>query len=278
MRLGAFSIDVVSDGSFWLDAGTMFGVAPKALWERLAPVDERNRMEIGLNALLVRSPNYCALIEAGMGRDYDEKLLDIYRLRPRPTLLEALDEKGVEPEDVDLVVLTHLHLDHAGWCTQHTECGEYVPTFPRARYVVQADELDDARRPCELTKGSYVAAQFEPLLAADRLDTVQGDVEVAPGLSVRLTGGHCRGHQVVCLESEGRRLVFLGDVAPTAFHLRLTYCTAYDTFPLDLLAAKKALFAQAEAEQWIVAFPHELQQPLARITRDAKGRYAAAAL
>jgi len=278
MRLGEFDIDVVTDGTFWLDAGTMFGIIPKTLWERQVEVDDRNRMEISMNVLLVRGPQCCALVDAGMGRNYDDKTRDILGLRPGVDLLASLAARGVEPEDVDLVAPTHLHLDHAGWCTRPGENGACVPTFPNAQYVVQAAELEDARAPNDLTKGSFVPSHFEPLVEAGRLETVDGDAEIAPGIRVRRTGGHARGHQAVLIESAGGTCLFIGDVAPTALHMRPTYGTAYDSFPLDLVEQKKALLGEAAAKGWVVAFPHDRHTPLARIAHDGKGRLVAEGL
>ena len=278
MKLGRFEIHVVSDGTFWLDAGTMFGIVPKVLWEQLVDVDERNRAEFALNALLVRTPDVCALIDVGLGRHYDAKTQDIFGIGPGEGLLSSLAQCGVTPEDVGLVVPTHLHLDHAGWCTRPSGDGAVRPTFPQARYVVQADELDDALHPCELTRGSYVPDHFCPLAEAGLLETVHGDAEVVTGIRVVRTGGHTLGHQAVVIESDGERCVFVGDVAPTAMHMRPTYGMAYDSFPLEVVAKKRQLLAMAEAQGALVAFPHDMRTPLARVRRNASGQFIAEAV
>jgi len=276
MRLGKLQIDLVTDGMFWLDGGTMFGMVPKPLWEKLVEPDARNRVEQAMNSLLVRGPHGCALIEAGFGRKLSEKQQRIYSLDPATDLVRELAKKWVTPEDVDLVVLTHLHIDHAGWCTTRREDGALEPTFPRARCVVQAAELHDARRPSPLTAGSYSADDFEPLAAQGLLCPVNGEADVAPGIRVQPTGGHTRGHQAVVIESGRERCTFAGDIVPTASHLRLTYGTAYDNFPLDVVEAKRALLEEAATDGAYVVFPLEPRTPVARIARRDDGQFGLA--
>lgn len=275
MKLGRFQIDVVSDGSFWLDGGTMFGIVPKVLWERLAQPDPQNRIQLGLNSLLVRTGECCALVEAGFGRKIDAKKQEIYRLSGSTDLVSSLAGVGVAPEDVDIVILTHLHIDHAGACTRQTSDAQPVPTFPRARYVVQAQELDDARHRSDYSAGSYEPCDFEPLAEAGQLVEVNGNATVAPGIGVTQTGGHTLGHQTITIESAGEKCVFAGDLIPTASHLRPAYGMAYDNYPLVVSEKKMALLAAAEQQGWAIAFPHELQVPLARIVRGKNGRLAA---
>ena len=275
MKLGKFEIHIVSDGSFWLDGGAMFGIVPKVLWERLTPPDQQNRIQLGMNSLLVRTPDCCALVEAGFGRKIDAKKQDIYGLSESPDIVSSLAALGVDPSDVDLVILTHLHIDHAGWCTKRTGDGAVAPTFPRARYVVQAHELDHARQPSDHDAGSYEPSDFEPLAHTGQLTEVNGDAVIAPGIKVAATGGHTWGHQMVIIESEGERCVFAGDLIPTAWHLRPAYGMAYDDFPLVVAEKKMKLLAEAESEGWLVAFPHELHVPLAAIAKREKGRFVA---
>ena len=274
MRLGRFDVEVVSDGTFRLDAGTMFGVVPKVLWERLVEVDDRNRAEYALNALLVRTPEHCVLIDTGLGRNLDEKEREIYAVSGDRDLLASLSGLGVHATDVDLLIPSHLHLDHAGWCTCIRD-GSVRPTFPHARCIVQARELEHARNPCELTRGSYVPEHFEPLADAGLLTAADGDTEIVPGVRVVRTGGHTAGHQAVFIESDGNVCVFVGDLIPTTAHLRLAYGMAYDNFPLDVVAQKKRLLVAAEENGWILAFPHEVQTPLARVATNSKGRCVA---
>jgi len=274
MKLGRFDIDVASDGTFRLDAGTMFGLVPKVLWQRLIEVDEKNRAKYALNVLLVRTPQHCVLIELGLGRDLDEGEREIYAVSADRDLLASLSELGVGVADVDLLLPTHLHLDHAGWCTCVRD-GSVRPTFPKARCIVQSRELEHARDPCELTRGSYVPEHFEPLAEAGLLETVDGDAEIVPGIRVVRTGGHTAGHQAVFIESDGDVCVFVGDVIPTTAHLRLAYGMAYDNFPLEVVSRKKCLLAAAEENGWLLAFPHDVETPLARIAKDDKGRFIA---
>lgn len=275
MKLGQFEIDIVSDGTFWLDGGAMFGIVPKPLWEKLVEPDERNRIELGMNSLLVRTPDCCALVEVGFGRKLHAKKQGIYALSESTNLLSSLNAADMSPDEIDFVIPTHLHIDHAGWCTRRAAEGVSVPTFPRARYVFQADELADARDPAKLNVGSYSPEDFEPVAEAGQLMEVCGDAEVAPGIRVVRTGGHTFGHQIVFIESDGQRCVFVGDLIPTASHLKPAYGMAYDNFPLVVSEKKMRLLEQVEREGWLIAFPHEIQTPLARISRGDRGQFVA---
>jgi len=275
MKLGQFDINIISDGTFWLDGGAMFGIVPKPLWEKLVVPDERNRIELAMNSLLVRTPDCCVLVEVGFGRELDAKKQNIYELSESTDLPSSLAAAGLAPDDIDFVIPTHLHIDHAGWCTRRTDNGVSVPTFPCAQYVVQADELADARDPAKLNLGSYSPEDFEPVAAAGQLTEVSGDTVVVPGIRVVQTGGHTLAHQIVFIESDGQCCVFVGDLIPTASHLKPAYGMAYDNFPLIVCEKKTDLLEQAERESWLIAFPHEIRTPLAKISRGDRGQFVA---
>jgi glyoxylase-like metal-dependent hydrolase (beta-lactamase superfamily II) len=274
LKIGDFQISVVTDGTFWLDGGTMFGVVPKAIWGRLIPADDENRIELGLNCLLVRSPRHITLVDAGIGRDFSPRKMAIYRIDTRTNLVMELAGKGVQPQDVDRVILTHLHFDHAGWCT-HEVYGRFVPTFPKARYVVQAAAWQDAHNPSELMRGGYMVERLEPLKEHGRLDLVDGETDLGEGIAVIPTPAHARGHQCVRVTSGVQTIFCPGDIIPTRHHLRLAYVMAYDRDPEGVVEMKSSIMQDALTGGWIIFFTHDPKHPFARLEAEPDGDFAA---
>lgn len=256
MEFGGFRIFSLSDGSFRLDGGAMFGVAPKALWEPLCPPDEKNRIPLSIRPLLIRTGSENILVDTGIGDKGGERFNSIYAVDRGRTLSVSLDSVGLSPSDIDMVINTHLHFDHAGGNTVR-EGGGFRPAFPNARYVVQRGEWEAALNPNERTRASYRPYDFVPLMEAGQVELIEGDREVASGVSVIRTGGHNRDNQIVSIRSEGATAVFPGDLIPTARHLRLPFIPAYDLFPLDTLKAKKKLLHEAAEKKWLIIFEHD---------------------
>jgi glyoxylase-like metal-dependent hydrolase (beta-lactamase superfamily II) len=269
LKLGSFRLSALSDGCFRLDGGSMFGVVPRVLWEGLKPPDERNRIHLGLNCLLAEGEGGRILVEAGLGGKLTPKQEDLYGLERTDHLLSALEGRGLKPEDIDMVILSHLHLDHCGWSTRADGGDRFIPTFPKARYLVQEKEWEAAVSPDIRSRASYDRRHFAALLDEGRLELVSGDAEVAPGVRVRLTGGHTPGHQVVVLESGEERCLFLGDLVPTFAHLRVTWHMGWDLFPLELMRVKEEVLKEAQERGDLLFFTHEDSTPFARL--DEKG-------
>jgi len=240
----------------------MFGVVPRVLWERVSQPDERNRIELALNCLLVRDGKRTILVETGIGEKWEEKEREIYAIRTEGGLPLALERFGVRPESVDLVVLTHLHFDHAGGATVLSPGGQPVPAFPNAAYVVQRTEWDVASNPNERTRASYLRENYEPLLRTGQLRLVDGEVEIAPGVSVLPLPGHTPGLQGVLIRGGGRTALYPSDLIPTVAHLPYPYIMGFDLLPLTTLETKKRILPQAVAEGWIVLLVHEPRTPV----------------
>ncbi len=274
MKFGSLEIFVVSDGFFRLDGGAMFGVVPKPLWERRMAADERNRITLGLNCLLVRAEGKTLLVETGTGEKFDAKHEDIYGIDHSITLLESLREAGVAPEDVDIVINTHLHFDHCGWNTRRAKDGKPVPTFPRACYYVQRGELEHARQPTERDRASYWPENFEPMAASEQWTPVEGDTEIVPGVELVRFPGHTRDMQGVRLSSGGRTAVFLADLVPTTAHLPYPWIMGYDLYPLTTLEQKKHWLPLAAKNEWLCLFAHDPQMPAAYL-REREGKLIA---
>ncbi len=273
MRFGEFEINTVSDGDLWMDGGAMFGVVPKPLWERLVEPDERNRVRLALNCLLVRRGEDVVLIEAGIGRKFSKKHREIYGLSDEVTLETSLRAVGVEPEAVTDVVLTHLHFDHCGAATKRSDEGDVVPAFPNARHWIQRTEWGEAMNPTPATDTSYDLALLAPLEAAGLVELLDGDAEIRPAVRAEVIGGHTRSHQVVRIESGGQVLVFVGDLIPTSHHIRTHYNAAYDLNAEENMLNKRAFLERACEHGWRLHFYHDAHVPQALVGKDSVGRF-----
>jgi glyoxylase-like metal-dependent hydrolase (beta-lactamase superfamily II) len=263
-QLGDLHIHALDGGSQRLDGGAMFGVVPKPLWERRIAADERNRIPLALRCLLVETPDALVLIDNGAGNKETDRFSDIYGIdnaaqspAHATRLEEALAEAGFTVDDVDVVIDTHLHFDHAGGNTRRTPDGRLELSFPRARYVVQRGEFEWAHTRNERIQASYLAHNFDPVMDAGRLELLDGDVEVVPGISVLRTPGHTPHHQSVLLRSAGETACYLADVIPTSAHLPLPWIMGYDVEPLVTLESKRSLLQAARDEEWLLVFEHD---------------------
>lgn len=272
LALGDFEIVGLRDGFFYLDGGAMFGIVPKVLWEKKCPADAKNRIKLALNSLLVRTPEAVILVETGIGSKFGQKFQDIYGVERKAGLLTALSRLGLRPDDVDVVINTHLHFDHCGGNTSHDKEGRIVPAFPRARHIIQEGEWESALHPNEREKSSYLAENFLPLEKHGLLELVKGDQLVVRGVEVVLTPGHTSNHQGVKVRSRDQTLFCLGDLVPTSAHVGLPYIMSYDLYPLVTIETRKRYYEQALAENWILAFVHDPVHYFGRI-RKAKGKH-----
>jgi glyoxylase-like metal-dependent hydrolase (beta-lactamase superfamily II) len=272
LKLGDFEIFALRDGFFYLDGGAMFGVVPKILWEKKCPADIKNRIRLALNSLLVKTPKDLVLVETGIGSKFDQKFEDIYGIERKPGLLASLSRKDFRSDDIDFVVNTHLHFDHCGGNTSHDKKGQIIPTFPRAKYIIQKGEWESALKPNEREKSSYLPENFLPLEKYQVLKLVSGDQSVAPGVEVVVAPGHTSWHQCVKVQSRGQTLFYLGDLVPTSAHIGLPYIMSYDLYPLETIETRKRFYEQALAENWILAFVHDPVHYFGRI-RKKNGKY-----
>ena len=256
MILGDLELIPLTDGYFYLDGGAMFGVVPKALWQRRAPADDRNRIRMGLRPLLVRGEK-TMIIDAGIGDKMDARSQEIYAIDRAHDLDASLAAAGVSADDVEIVLASHLHFDHAGGFTVRDEAGRLVPKFRNARYVARTAEWEDATHPHERNRASYLAENFVPLMDAGVLDLVPDDREIMPGVRVVRTGGHTMHHQIVMIESGGRTAVFAADLMPTTAHVDEPWIMAYDLYPMDTLAFKRSFVRAAIDREYLIFFEHD---------------------
>lgn len=252
MKIGQLRVEPIYDGLIWLDGGAMFGIVPKTLWSQVTQPDVYNRIKLGMYPLLIFTDPKI-LIDTGIGNKSSAKMQKNYRI-DGGHLLDSLHAFNVEPQDIDLVINTHLHFDHAGgntWQHHHT----ITPTFPNAQYLIQRDEWNAANTFTELTQASYLTENIDSL--QDQVTLIDGTKEIIPGVTVIQTGGHTTGHQIVKITSGDSSGIYLGDLIPTTSHLPLPYIMAYDLNPLVTLKVKKDVLAQATKEKWALFFEHD---------------------
>ncbi len=275
MKLGELDLTLVNGGNFRLDGGAMHGVVPKTVWNRLVSCDDQNRVQYATNCLLVQSGGQRILVETGNGDKFPAKEREIYGIDHDQSIESNLRALGVAADSIDVVIMSHLHFDHAGGATKRSASGALVPVFPRARHIIQRGELDDANHPHERNRASYLAENFAPLVEAGLVQLVEGEAEVAPGVRVVPTPGHTRHHQsVVFDDGAGHRAIFFGDVVPTALHVRLPFIMGYDLDVVATLETKRHLLTRALEERWLLLFGHDLEAPAGYLKRDARGNFA----
>ena len=275
MTLGDFELTILSDGIYHNDGGALFGVIPKVMWEKRAAADELNRIPMGTNSLLVRTGEHNLLIDTGIGSKLSDKRRAIYNHEPR--LLKSFVEAGVSPDEIDIVINTHLHFDHCGWNTYYKD-GKAVPTFPRARYYVQEGELQHAHEQHERDRVSYMTDNYDPLVASGQMKLLKDDMEIAPGISVKVYPGHTRDLQAVILRSGGQVACYPSDLVPDTNHLEPMWVLGYDLYPLETIDNKHRFYDLAIPENWLVVFTHDDRTPWAYLERGEKGRPVARAV
>jgi glyoxylase-like metal-dependent hydrolase (beta-lactamase superfamily II) len=274
-RVGELTVHAIYGALQRLDGGAMFGVVPRPLWEKKIVPDARHRIPLAMRCLLVEHPAGLVLVDTAIGNKEEAKFRDIYGIENigvegRTWLEDGLRSLGYAPDDVRLVINTHLHFDHAGGNTYRDAEGELRPSFPNARYVVQHGEYHYATRTNERTAASYVQDNFVPLRTLGVLEEVVGEGEVLPGIRLLPTPGHVPFHQSVLVHSGGETLCFLGDVVPTAAHLPLPWIMGYDVEPLLTLESKRWLLRQAQEEGWTLVFEHDPTVGFGRVAHDGK--------
>lgn len=255
-RLGNLHLLLLSDGQYYQDAGAVFGIVPRLMWERLGiELNDRYQMALGLNSLLVRSLGKTVLVETGVGE----------KERPRAqstplaegNLLDELAAVGVAPEDVDVVINTHLHADHCGWNTRRAADGSWAPTFPRARYLIQRGEWEAATHPNERTRATYLPENLFPLADAGRLELIDGEMRVTDEITIIPTHGHTADHASIVLASGGETAVYIGDMVQHPAQLeRAAWVSSFDVYPLEAMDTKKAVVARAIAERQLIVAVH----------------------
>ena len=270
LTLGDFELSIFSDGTYPLDGGAFFGVIPKTMWSRKVAADEKNRVTSGLNSLLIHTGKQNVLVETGMGNKLSERMVKFYGQPAQ--LLANLAAGGIAPEDIDIVINTHLHFDHCGWNTIRKD-GEIVPTFPRAKYYAPEGEWQYARKPSERDAISYIPDNYDPLVASGQMTLLKGGEEIVPGISVKTFPGHTAHMQAVIVNGHPRTEIgkgttsvvpaaatdkseasapavacYISDLIPTSAHIDIAWGMGFDLYPLQTIESKKQYYAKAVPE------------------------------
>lgn len=270
-KLQNLEYHIVSDGCSWVDGGGAFGLVPRTIWAELFPPDEQNRIPLALDSLLVRSEGQTILVDTGYGDKFDEKAQRRAGLeRPEGSLLDGLARLGVKPEEIDIVINTHLHADHCGGNTRR-DGDRLVPVFPNARYLIQRLEWADAIAPNERTRATYLPDNYVPLQASGHLCLIDGNTRVTGEVSTAIARGHTRAHQVVILESKGETALFMADLTTLHYHLeRLAWVPAYDLEPMESIETKRYWRQWLVEREALILFQHNAQIPAGRLRPDGK--------
>jgi glyoxylase-like metal-dependent hydrolase (beta-lactamase superfamily II) len=269
MQFGDYRVEIVPDTIFRLDGGAMFGVVPRTLWSQVCPPDEHNRVRLNMNCLFIETGGERVLIETGIGEKWTPKLLAVYGIERERSFEQSLRSiTGVGPEEITIVVNTHLHFDHAGGNTRMDEKGRPLPSFPNARYFVSQSEYEHAEAPHERDRASYLPENWRPVEQAGQLELKEASYEVVPGLSMETIAGHSRTMQCARLTQGERTLFGFADLVPTRAHVPLAWIMGYDLYPVETLEAKKRLLPQAARERWLCLFYHDPETPLCRVVEE----------
>ena len=280
LALGEFELTLCTDGTYLLDGGAMFGVVPKTLWSKRTPADELNRILLGLNSTIVRTGKHTVLIETGIGNKQSAKMREIHQ--NQELLPASMAAAGIRPEEIDVVVNTHLHFDHCGWNTTLLPDGSVTPTFPNARYFAHAGEVKHGHLQLDRDKVSYLSPNYDPLIASGQMtllttDRIRRNPEIVPGISVEEFPGHTAQMLGIHIETKSHggaseHACYIGDLIPTTHHLDPTWVIAYDLDPVRCIAERKRFYARAIPERWTVLFTHDHHTPAARIQTNEKGK------
>lgn len=272
ITIGEYELWALSAGSFRLDGGAMFGVVPKTLWSKLVEPDDQNRIIQPLACLLIRGGGKTWLVETGIGNKLPEKMQKIYSQEGADALDRSLQAAGVSHDEVDGVIVTHLHQDHVGGATRLVD-GKTVLSFPNARIYAQRAEWEDALGADGQTAAGYrVDENIEPLEKAGVVELLDGDSELAKGIRVEASPGHTRGHQSVFVEGDGQTACFIGDLVPSRNHMKAIYIMAYDIYPRETFLNKQRLLARAVDENWLAVLSHDTA-PWGRVSVDEQDAF-----
>ncbi len=287
--VGDFELTVCTDGVYYLDGGAMFGVVPKPMWEKRAPADEQNRIQLGLNSVIVRTGRHTVMIENGIGNKQSEKMKQIHGNQELLPL--SLAAAGIRPEEIDVVINTHLHFDHCGWNTTLHPDGSVTPTFPNARYFAHRGEVEHGHLQLDRDRISYLSPNYDPLIESGQMtlldnESIRKNPEIVPGISVELFPGHTAQLMAVHIESRaggsgGRGqsasgatecACYISDLVPTAAHLDPTWVMGYDLDPITCIDQRKRFLKSAIPQKWLVLFTHDHQNPMGRVVLNEKGK------
>ena len=273
VKVGRFEVYHFVENRFHLDGGTMFGVVPRMMWQKLIAPDEKNLIPMDNNLYVVRANGKNILLDTGLGDALTEQDRKVYNCWTPSNMLPGLKSIGFTPDDIDFVFFSHLHTDHLGGAVR-LENGRKAPVFRKARHFIQKKEWEDAQKPDERTDAVYLPDDLAALEEAKLVELIEGEAQLLPGLTLRLTGGHTPGHQGCIISDGGSTLVYYADIFPSRFHIRTAYVAGVDLFPRETMKVKRELVPKVASEGTLIAFDHDLQVKVGRL-EEKDGRLVA---
>lgn len=258
--------------NFKVDGGVMFGVVPKAIWNKKYPADENNLINLALRSLLIRTEDRNILIDTGWGDKQDEKFFSHVHLNGGDGLEGGLKKAGVSKDDITDIVLTHLHADHCGGTIKLTEDEkEYEPVFPNATVWVGRDQWNWAVKPNVREKDAFLEENILPIQQTGKLRLVTGNQEIIPGVEVRLVNGHTVGQMVPFIRYGDKKIVYTADLIPTIAHIPLLFNMAYDLFQLDTIKEKSDHLKEVYENGYILFFEHDVYYECCDLKKTERG-------
>lgn len=262
----------LNTASFKLDGGAMFGVVPKALWQKVYPSDENNLCTWALRCLLIETEDRKILIDCGIGDKQGEKFMGNYHIENYKTFETILAEYDLKPDDITDVILTHLHFDHCGGAVKHTanKTG-FEPTFSNANYWIGKQQWDLANSPNSREKASYLKENFIPLFEAGKVIFIEKETKICENISVRIYHGHTAGQVIPFINYSGKTIVYMADFIPTSAHIPLAWVISYDTQPLISLKEKEVFLKEAVENKYLLFFEHDIFNECCYVHETEKG-------
>ena len=271
MKIGKYELKVIETGVFGLDGGAMFGIIPKPLWSKYNSADEQNRVTLHARNLLLLSDSRKILIDTGIGSDWDEKFIRNYRLdQTENTMSISLNKLSIKPDEITDVLLTHLHFDHTGGST-YLKDGNWIPTFPNAKYYVQKKHFEWALNPTDRDRGSFIQNRFLPLHKEGLLNFIDGDVSFDDGIEFLTINGHTSFQQMIKVHDSSNTVLFCGDLFPFTSHIPIPYVMGYDLQPLVTVQEKKKILPIAIEQNWKLFFEHDPEVIMATVAESQRG-------
>ena len=269
MKFGEFEIETFVEHKFKLDGGSMFGVIPRTMWQKLIKPDENNLIDMAINLFVLKAHRKNFIFDIGLGDTLTDREKKIYGTIGESTMNEGLHSVGLTEDDIDFVIMTHLHTDHAGGAVK-LENDKFVPRFKNATYITSQKEFDDATHPNERTSAVYVPERYYALKDAGQLQLIDGNYEFMPGINFVHTGGHTEGHFGIEMESGGQKVFYYADIFMSSSHMAVPFIPATDLYPLDSMEIKRKKLPEIIEDNVIMAFDHDMEIPFARVKADGK--------
>lgn len=268
-------LHALETGRFRLDGGAMFGVVPKSIWHKTNPSDDQNRIEMAMRCLLIEDDNRLILVDTGIGHKYDSKFAGLYGLdHQHSTLEKSLNSLGFGRDEVTDVILTHLHFDHCGGCTEWNPVKERTElVFGNAQHWVQKSHLGWALMPNDREKASFFDENIQPLVQSGNLLLLEGETELFPQIALKVVNGHTEGQQLPLIEYKGRQILFCADLFPTYGHLPLPYVMGYDTRPLLTLDERNALLPWIVENEVVLFYEHDPYNECGTVILNDRGKF-----